>query len=149
MIAYYERQGRREEAERHRRWAWSHGDQLAVADLERRGVSSSDTFMAHGLSQEEATRVAKHLVVFPEIAEAYLVQKEVRHFTAMPLYVLGVRLRRPWYRYQSARWTTAVLRRIVTQVPFPGQWLVVPLGAEMRRIEKKLKRIGGARLLPR
>jgi Zn-dependent protease with chaperone function len=149
LIAYYERQGRHEEAERQRRRAWSHGDQLALAEVERQGVRSSDTFTAHELGPEEARRIAEHLVAFPEIAEAYLVQKEVRHFTDMPLYVLGVRLSRPWYRYQSARWTTDVLRRIVTQIPFAGQWFVVPLGPETRGIEKKLKRIGGARLLPR
>jgi Zn-dependent protease with chaperone function len=149
LIAYYERHGRWEEAERQRRGAWSHGDQLAVADRERQGVSSSDTFVEHGLGPEETGRIAEHLETFPEIAAAYLAQKEVRHFTDMPLYVLGVRLRRPWYRYQSARWTAEVLRRIVTHVPFPGQWFVVPLGPETSRIEKKLKRIPGARLLPR
>lgn len=149
LIAYHERQGRPEEAERQRRRAWSHGDQLALADVERQGVTGADTFTAHGLGPEEAERIAEHLMAFPEIAEAYLVQKEVRHFTDMPLYVLGVRLRCPWYRYQSTRWTAGVLRRIVTQVPFSGQWLVVPLGAETRRIEKKFKRIGDARLLPR
>ncbi|MGE5744186.1 MAG: M48 family metalloprotease [Gemmatimonadota bacterium] len=149
LIAYYERQGRNEEAERQRRRAWSHGDQLALAEVERQGVSGSDTFTPHGLGPEEARRIAEHLMAFPEITEAYLVQKEVRHFTDMPLYVLGVRLSRPWYRYQSARWTTDVLRRIATQVPFAGQWFAVPLGSETRGIEKKLKRIEGARLLPR
>ncbi|HEY6109835.1 MAG TPA: M48 family metallopeptidase [Gemmatimonadales bacterium] len=149
LIAYNERQGRHEEAERQRRRAWSHGDQLALAEVERQGVSSSDSFTAHELGREETRRIAEHLTAFPEIAEAYLVQKEVRHFTDMPLYVLGVRLRRPWYRYQSARWTTDVLRRIATRVPFAGQWFVVPLGPETRSIEKKLKRIEGARLLPR
>lgn len=149
LIAYYERQGRWEEAERQRRRAWSHGDQLALAEVERQGVSSSDSFMAHGLGPEEARRIAEHLTAFAEIAEAYLVQKEVRHFTDMPLYVLGVRLRSPWYRYQSTRWTAGVLQRIATQVPFSGQWFVVSLGPETRRIEKRIKRIGGARLLPR
>jgi len=149
LIDYHERHGRREEAERQRRQAWSHGDQLAVADRERESVSSSDTFIAHGLGPDEAGRIAEHLATFPEIAEAYLAQKEVRHFTDMPLHVLGVRLRRPWYRYQSARWSASVLRRIVAQVPLPGQWFVVSLGPESKRIEKKLKRIPGARLLPR
>lgn len=149
LIAYYERQGRREEAERQRRRAWSHGDQLALADVERQGVTSSDTFAAHGLGPEETGRIAEHLAAFPEVAEAYLVQKEVRHFTDMPLYVLGVRLRRPWYRYRSTRWTAAVLQRIATEIPFSGQSFVVALGPETRRIEKKLKRIEGARVFPR
>jgi Zn-dependent protease with chaperone function len=147
LVPYHERHGRVEEAERLRRLAWSHGDQLAVAQLERSGVSNTDPLIAHALPAESVRRIVEHLRAFPEIKAAYLARKALRQFGDVPLYVLGVRLDRPWYRSQTAG-RGAVLRRIATDVPIPGAWFVVALGQETAGVAEHLERIPDARLLP-
>ena len=145
LIAYHERHGRGEEAERQRRLAWSHDDQLAVAEAERAGVSNTDTLVAHLLPAEAVRRIADQLGKFPEIKEAYLARKEVRQFSDVPLYVLGIRLDRPWYR-SATKGSHALFQRIAAEVNVPGEWLVVALGQETAGIAENLKRIPGARI---
>jgi len=147
LIAYHERHGRGEEAERQRRLAWSHDDQLAVAEAERAGVSNTDTLVAHLLPADEVRRIAEQLGKFPEIKEAYLARKEVRQFSDVPLYVLGIRLDRPWYR-SPTKVSHALFQRIAAEVKVSGEWLVVALGPETAGIADNLKRIPGARLIP-
>lgn len=147
LIAYHERHGRGEEVERQRRLAWSHDDQLAVAEAERAGVSNTDTLIAHLLPADEVRRVAEQLATFPEIKEAYLARKEVRQFSDVPLYVLGIRLDRPWYRSPTAG-SHALFQRIAAEVKVSGEWLVVALGQDTAGIAENLKRIPGARIVP-
>ena len=147
LIAYHERHGRREEVERQRRLEWSHHDQMAVAEAERAGVSNTDTLVAHMLPTEEVRRIAEQLGKFPEVKEAYLARKEVRQFSDVPLYVLGIRLDRPWYRSPTAG-SRHLLQRIAAEVKVSGEWLVVALGRDTAGIAEHLKRIPGARLVP-
>ncbi len=147
LIAYHERHGRGAEVERQRRLAWSHDDQMAVAEAERVGVSNTDTLMAHTLPAEEVRRIAEQLEKFPEVKEAYLARKEVRQFSDVPLYVLGIRLDRPWYRSPTAG-SRDLFQRIAAEVQVSGEWLVVALGQDTAGIAENLKRIPGARLVP-
>lgn len=147
LIAFHERHGRAEEVERQRRLAWSHDDELAVAEAERAVVTNTDTLVAHALPTEEVRRVAEQLGTFSEVKEAYLARKDVRQFSDVPLYVLGIRLDRPWYRSQTAG-SQALFQRIAAEVKVSGEWLVVALGPDTAGIAENLKRIPGARLVP-
>ncbi len=147
LITYHERHGRGQEAERQRRLAWSHDDQLAVAEAERAGVINTDTLVAHMLPAEEVRRIADQLAKFAEIKEAHLARKEVRQFSDVPLYVLGIRLDRPWYRSPTAG-SRDLVQRIAAEVKVSGEWLVVALGPDTAGIAENLERIPGARLIP-
>jgi len=77
---------------------------------------------------------------------AYLGRKAVTHLPELHLHVLGVELRNPWWRLRRSGWSRGVLRRLVAEVPVPGQWFAVSLAGKNARIGKKLKRLPGARL---
>jgi hypothetical protein len=99
------------------------------------------------LPAEEVRRIAEQLGKFAEIKEAYLARKDVRQFSDVPLYVLGIRLDRPWYR-SPTKGSHALFQRIAADVKVSGEWLVVALGQETAGIAENLKRIPGARLIP-
>src|SRR5207237_1386348 len=61
-------------------------------------------------------------------------------------HVLAVELRNRWWRRRRSGWSRGVLRRLVAEVPVPGQWFAVSLAGKNARIGKKLKRLPGARL---
>jgi len=145
--AFYEAEGRATEAAEYRRRAWQQGDLLELAGPERQDVSGRDTFLPHELSEAELVPIRAAVAAAEDVAEAYLVRKAVQHMPELPLYVLGVKMRLPWYRYRSQTKEQGLVDRLAQEVPLPGQWLIVALNDHTAKIRKKMRKVPGALLL--
>ena len=143
---YYEREGRKEEARAYQQRAWEEGERMASAEEERKAVTPADAFLPHALDPAALAAVQAALARMPDVKVAYLGRKAVTHLPELHLHVLAVELRNPWWRLRRSGWSRGVLRRLVAEVPVPGQWFAVSLAGKNARIGKKLKRLPGARL---
>ena len=143
---YYEREGRKEEARACQQRAWDEGERMASAEEERKAVTPADAFLPHALDPAALAAVQAALARMPDVKVAYLGRKAVTHLPELHLHVLAVELRNPWWRLRRSGWSRGVLRRLVAEVPVPGQWFAVSLAGKNARIGKKLKRLPGARL---
>src|SRR5881394_673374 len=147
--AFYEAAGRTAEATEYRRRAWQQGDLLDLAAPERKDVTGRDSFLPHDLPEPELAPIRVVIANAPDVAEAYLARKAVRHMPELPLYVLGVKMRLPWYRFRSQSKEQAMVSRLAGEVPLPGQWLIIALNDHTAKIRKKMRKVPGAQLLRR
>ncbi|HJS44151.1 MAG TPA: M48 family metalloprotease [Gemmatimonadales bacterium] len=146
ICAFYEGMGRTEQADVYRRRAWEESDLLEVADKERRDVNGKDTLLPHELPEAKLAPVREALGKFEDVTEAHLVRKAVTHMPERPFYVLGVKMRLPWYRYRSESKEQRLVERLAHEVPVPGQCLVVALNDHTAKIRKNMKRVPGSQL---
>jgi hypothetical protein len=147
--AFYGAEGRSAEAAEYRRRAWQQGDLLDLAAPERKDVTGRDKFIPHELPEEQLALIRAVVTAAPDIAEAYFVRKAVTHMPEVPLYVLGVKMKLPWYRYRSQTKERALVDRLVQEVPVPGQWFVVALNDHTVKIRRKMRKVPGAQLVRR
>lgn len=147
--AFYEAEGRTVEATEYRRRAWQQGDLLELAASERQDVTNRDRFIPHELSEARLAPIRDLVVAAQDIGEAYFVRKDVTHMPEVPLYVLGVKMKLPWYRYRSHTKEQALVERLVREVPVPGQWFVIALNEHTAKLRKKMRKVPGAQLVRR
>jgi hypothetical protein len=147
ILDYLERRGRHGEAEEYRQRAWNHGDLLEEAAEERRAVTGSDPLIEHGLGAADVASITEFVAAFDEVRAAYLARKDVTRLAEMPLYVLGVRVRRARLKYESAGWLQELLQRLADGIVLPGQCFVVSLESGWSRMARKLRRIPGAEIV--
>lgn len=88
---FYTRRGQKERVEEFKKRLSSHNDLVHLAQDERREVVTTDSFGPHELEEETVTGLAEWAGAFPEVKEAYLVQKQVKHMLDCKQYVLAVR----------------------------------------------------------
>ncbi len=149
ICAFYEAAGRTAEAVAYQRRAWEQGDLLDRAAPERQGVSGGDTLLPHELPEAELASIRALLVAAEDVGEAYIVRKAVRHMPEVPLYIVGVKMRLPWYRYRSESKEQRLIARLAKELPVPGQWLVVALNDHSAKIRRKMRKVAGAQLVRR
>jgi Zn-dependent protease with chaperone function len=137
--------GKHDEAERMHRLAAAHQDALEAAGPERSVLARGDVLLPHGLDAEEVERVRGQLVGRPDLAEAYLLRKQVRHFPEKPCFVLAFVARVPWYRLTGPGFGAKLAGALASEVRFREPILVVPLN-EDRALLKKVRAVQGARI---
>jgi Zn-dependent protease with chaperone function len=119
--------------------------QFAAAE-ERKGVTTRDTFEAHGLTAEALAALVAGLRNVPEVRSAYLARKHVVHLADRPFFVLGFTCTAPLRFYRIKR-ANEVLKKIQETLRFPGETWIINVEGENSRFKRKLKRIKGARVL--
>lgn len=144
--AFYEGAGRTDKAAAYRRLAWEQSDLMDLAAGERNDVSAKDTLLPHELPESDLAPIREALAGFEDLAEAYFVRKAVTHMPEVPFYVLGVKFRLPWYRYQSQSKEQELIEELSQKVPLPGQWLIVALNEHTAKVRKKMRRVPAAQL---
>jgi Zn-dependent protease with chaperone function/tetratricopeptide (TPR) repeat protein len=136
---FYERAGRHREAAACRNRAIERRDMMVAAEEERRNISPKESFLPHQLPQETTTALVQELSAFPEVHEAYLVQKRVRLLAELPAYVLLVVPRYRWYQSEDTRNET-LLGRLTQEVELPSNTYVLVLGSRLKRKWRKTLR---------
>lgn len=128
------------------RLAAAHQEALEQADPERTTLARKDVLQPHGLAPEEIERVRVQLQGRPELVEAYLVRKQVRHFPEKPCFVLAFVPRVVWYRLTGSGFVPKLVGALVAEVRFREPLLVVSLH-EDRALLKKVRALEGGRIL--
>jgi Zn-dependent protease with chaperone function len=125
-----------------------HESVLAASRAERANVTAQDSFADHGLTAAELTALRRTLATEPRLFAADLVQKKLHHFPHRRLFVLAVRLRRPWYGGPNQEANRALARRLAQTVQLPGRLLVIPPSGSFGALARRLQRTPGAHVWP-
>ncbi len=83
----------------------------------------------------------------PEIREAYLARREVHLLPEEPCHLIGLRLRRPWWKWSSDQADAALLQTVIREVPTPRETYWVLLEGRHRWLRSRFRAVPGGDLL--
>ncbi|HEY0150394.1 MAG TPA: M48 family metallopeptidase [Longimicrobium sp.] len=144
--AFLHRAGRVEEAEAYWRRLQEHADLMSAAQEERNAgaVSARDVFLPHGLDDEAVRAIEEALRRHRDIASAFLVRKEVKILPEHPLYVLAVVPDWTWKRGEHGNHSANLVQRLVQEIPFPGDAVVLTLEGNFKNLRKPIAAVAGS-----
>lgn len=140
--SFLRQQGYLQAANQYKERAQQHYELLVKARAERSFVSTKDKFIPHGLPKVTWKRLCRQLYDYPEIKDAYFVQKVVKYFPEKPLYVLGV-IRRGYWWVEDRRndYDQALLNELIYELEFSGQIYIVILNWHQSKLKRVLRQI--------
>ncbi|MBD2042757.1 M48 family metallopeptidase [Microcoleus sp. FACHB-672] len=147
IYAFFKEQGQIEKAKAYQARAQQHYELLLIAQQERSFVQESDTFLPHDLPSPALEPLRQLVSRYTQVKEVYLVRKRVIYFPEKPFYVLGIKLRRTWYKFQSSDSDQQFFNQFVSEVKLPGQAYVILLNSQeknFKNLEQILREIQGA-----
>jgi Zn-dependent protease with chaperone function len=121
---------------------------ISTADKERNMVTASDRFLPHDLAPDHVAALHDVLSGQEDLAVAYLVRKELRHFSRQPLFVLCVRSAAGfWSIYRGDR-DRFVAAQVTKKVKLPGRVLVIAPQGHFRALGRVVMATRGALVYP-
>ncbi len=140
LAEHFRRTGDSERLQTLRRHLSEFDIQVQAARKERSSVTAADTFLPHDLSESELEPLLTLLASKSTVAQAWLAQKSLRHFTHRRLFVLCVEsVRQGWTG--SAERDAQLVRELIPAVRLPGQTLVIAATGSFARIAKRVKKV--------
>ncbi len=140
VYSFLRQQGQTEEAERYRDRADKHDQLLLKGQQERARVLDCDTFKPHTLEESEVNELKKQLADYPQVKEAYLVEKVVTYFPDKRFIVLGIVRKRGWIESENA--DQKLIDLLATNVQFPTQAYIISFsGSGTGKLKKKICQI--------
>jgi Peptidase family M48 len=115
---------------------------------ERSSVTALDNLLPHGLSSMDLAALSTILAKDTDLAEAYLVRKELKHLTHQPLYVLCVRTRPGFFGRSNAGNDAQLVARLFSQVRLSGRVLVIAPQGGFRPLARKVMASADAKVHP-
>lgn len=116
--------------------------QISLAQQERSIIDKKSNqksiYTNHNLSLEQLTDIQQQLAKYPQIKQAYLVQKVVQILPEIPFYVLGIIRKK--HIIESATAQTEWESKFGNELEFWGDFAVVILNGD-RRLQKKFQQI--------
>lgn len=124
--------------------------QEAVADAQRErcSVTAHDQFLPHDLPADKLDAMLTLLSAHSELAEAYLVRKQLRHFTHQQLFVLCVRTQPGFFGRSNADRDATLVSKLIPQVRLPGRVLIIAPQHGFKRVARKIMSLPESRILP-
>lgn len=148
VYSFLRQQGQTEEAERYRERADQHYQLLLKGQQERSRVLDSDTFKPHTLEGSEVKELKQQLADYPQVKEAYLVEKVVTYFPEKRFIVLGIVRKRGWTESKDA--DQKLIDLLATNVQFPTQAYIISFNASgTGKLKKKICQIDRSLLFRR
>jgi Zn-dependent protease with chaperone function len=144
IYLFHRKQGRQAEANRYLNQIEQHQILLTKVSQERSSLSDRDHFKFHHLSDSEIVKLTQQLANYPEITEAYLVQKEVEYLPDKPLYILALRHGSAWWQIESSYRAQKLCDQVASEMTFPGGTYILVLDDLNKKVEKKIFQIPGA-----
>lgn len=139
--AYHQRCGNREEVRQLGTVQLRHADLMDEAMMERASITPADHLLPHELSETQL-QVLRHEVAKPEygIGQAWLVRKQLQHFTNKPLYVLLI-APRPDNKLRDQEATGRWVQELAAKLQLPGEGFVIAIGKQYSWLEKKARQL--------
>ena len=123
-----------------------HEQHVAASRTERSSVTAADTFIPHGLSEQQLTELRVALASEPALVRAELARKELKHFPEQKLFLLCVSSRRRWFGLPDADGERALAGRLSKRLQLSGRLLVFAPHGSFRAIARRLRAVPGARI---
>lgn len=141
IYSFLMQQGQIEAASSYQQRADQHYELVLRAQQERSDIKTSDKFQPHNLPSE-ALQMAQQLSHYPQLKQAYLVQKVVQYFPEKPFYVLGVTRHRGFFELFSYNKDQELFTQLANE--FPSNTYIIFLNNNTKNLEQKLCKIEGA-----
>ena len=126
-----------------------HEAAVAAAQRERATIRPHDTFVPHGLADEQLGPLRRLLAAQPDCDAAWLVRKELRYFPQRPLFLLCVRGKPGRWRSSHPERDWELAQRLIPRVELPGQVLVIARRGHFRRLADKVMSLPEAEVFRR
>lgn len=140
VYSFLRQQGQTEEAQKYRDRADRHYQLLLKAQQERSNVFDRDTFKPHTLTASEVNELKQPLADYPQVKEAYLVEKVVTYFPEKRFCVLGIVRKRGWIESEDA--AQKLIDLLATNLQFPAQAYIISLDSSgSGKLKKKISQI--------
>jgi len=146
IVEYLRRHGRNADAR-------SHIDDLTKADerddlarRERSQLHTSDTLLPHELPAETVQSIVEKLRTFPEVRCAWLVRKQTRHYSHLPLYILAVRRKTGWWKFESSQAQQQLVDALCANLQCPGDTLFFCLDGDSKHFRSRFKKVPGGEI---
>lgn len=149
IFGFLKSQGKEEEAKVYQQRIDRNYSTWQQAKPERKEVSDRDKFSPHNLSAAEVKQIAQQLSVYPQIQQAFLVQKVVTHFPEKPLYVLGIIRRHVSLKLVEYKSDSEFLYLLENEINFSGDILMIILDHYNMKLARVLGKIEGASIYRR
>jgi Zn-dependent protease with chaperone function len=140
-------QNRKEEAQVYYERGRAQADLLDLAQAERAQINYTDRYTHHQLADEALAKITAKLAEYDEVAEAYLVRKEVQYFPNFPLYVCGIEPKKE-KRARSDEANAALSDVLARNLEFPGETFVIVFASGNQRMRRLMEEIEGSRIYP-
>lgn len=118
------------------------GDLVELANEERRGITTNERVLPHGLGEPELAQLREDLAAEPRLLEAYLVRKEVLRLPEQPFFILGLVPDAPWYKPRSASADAELVQALAAKARMPGPGIVISLVGDNKPFLKHLSAAG-------
>ena len=126
-----------------------YSEEMQLADVERADATVKDAFTAPELTGEETSLLHEVLAKYPEIAEVHIVRKQVRHLPDVPMYVIALKLRNPWWKFRLSSSNEKLVNSVAEGLKLRGNWLVFVDESNLRKLAKKLRTVPGSAIYTR
>ena len=146
IVEYLRRHGRNAEARSHIDDLTQAGERDDLARRERAQLTTSDTLLPHELPAETVQGIVEKLRTFPEVRCAWLVRKQTRHYSHLPLYILAVRLKTRWWKLESSQPQQQLVDALCANLQCPGDTLFFCLDGENKQFRSRFKRVPGGEI---
>lgn len=140
---YYWNIGQEEEARRWHNLMIDRAETDRLAAKERDQILTTDKYERHGLNEEAVAALREQLKAIPGLRKVYLVRKQMKHYPERPLYVLGFTVR---FALRAKKLREEVQQRIVDDVEFPGQALIISVEGDNYKFGRKFRWMRGTRI---
>ena len=142
---FYAQQGESEKAEQCHDRAEKHYHLMQKAEQERESVTSEDELKPHTFTAEEVDALRKQLATYPEIKEAYLVEKVLAYFPESRFCALAIV--RKENVADSQEGAQALFQKIADDTEFPCEAYIVVLQNKTGELRKKISSVEGSLIL--
>ncbi|TAG95273.1 MAG: peptidase [Oscillatoriales cyanobacterium] len=137
-----------EEAQKYRDRAEQHYQFLLKAQHERSSLFDRDTFKLHTLTASELNELKQPLADYPQVKEAYLVEKVVTYFPENRFCILAVVRKRSLIESEDA--DQKFIDLLAKDLRFPTQAYIISLNSRFyRKFKKKIREIDGSLIFRR
>ncbi len=143
---FADRQGRPELIARAESRGEARAELETKAAEERNRLPRPRDLLPHGLTDAELKPLRAVLAEQPDLAHADLARVAVKHLPERPFFTLVVRIKRPWWKFQSAEKDQPVLDAVAQANVLPGTYLVINGREKTAALAKAVAKQSGARI---
>lgn len=149
LVKYFQQSGQVERVQQTQaQWSKFEVAQTAAAK-ERSTVTVGDRFVPHELDEQELSVVTNRLAEEADLAAAWLVRKDLRHFPRQRLFVLVVQSEpKGFFGSSNPNVDRAIVTRLITSLKLPGRSLIIAPQEGFRRLARKISSMPDARIFP-
>ena len=146
IVEYLRRHGRNADARSHIDDLTKAGERDDLARRERAQLRTSDKLLPHELPAETVQAIVEKLRTFPEVRCAWLVRKQTRHYSHLPLYILAVRRKTGWWKLESSQAQQRLVDALCANLQCPGDTLFFCLDGENKQFRSRFKKVPGGEI---